>query len=74
MYVTAFSNPRYPRWRWRITDLDGAVIEESENGFDTISAAVAAGTERREHLIGNDRPLARQQPWGTRHYLRGQHA
>jgi hypothetical protein len=46
MYVTAFSTPRYPQWRWRITDGDGAVIEESQRSFDTISAAVAVGTER----------------------------
>jgi hypothetical protein len=72
MYVTAFSTPRYPRWRWRITDINGAVIEESGNGFDTISASVTAGTERLVHGIGEG-PLERQQPWGTRHYLRGHH-
>jgi len=72
MYVTAFSNQRYPRWRWRITDINGAVIEESDNGFDTISAALTAGRERLVHAIGEG-PLARQQPWGNRHYLRGQH-
>jgi hypothetical protein len=73
MYVTAFSNPRQPRWRWRITDINGGIVEESQNGFDTISAAVTAGTERLVRVNGHDRPVVRQRPWGTRHYLRGQH-
>src|SRR5919108_564446 len=46
MYVTAFSSPRHPKWRWRITDINGVVIEESERTFDTIALAVAGGTER----------------------------
>lgn len=65
MHVTAFSSPREPRWRWRITDTNGAVIEESQNRFDTISAAVTAGTEWLAHDNGEDRPLLRQRPWGT---------
>lgn len=72
MHVTAFSSPREPRWRWRITDVNGDVIEESHSRFDTISAAVAAGTERLVRINDDDHPLMRQQPWGTRHYLRGQ--
>lgn len=53
MHVTAFSNPREPRWRWRITDVNGALLEESHNDFDTIAAAVAAGAERLVSI--NDR-------------------
>lgn len=73
MYVTAFSSPREPRWRWRITDINGAVIEESQDRFETISAALTAGTERLVQVNGDDGPLMRQRPWGTRHYPRGQH-
>jgi hypothetical protein len=46
MQVTAISTPRYPAWRWRITDYAGATVEESQAGFPSIAAAVAAGTER----------------------------
>jgi hypothetical protein len=73
MYVTAFSNPRQPRWRWRITDINGGIVEESQNGFDAISAAVTAGTERLARVDGQDRPLVLQRLWGGRHHLRGEH-
>lgn len=73
MYVTAFSSPRHPKWRWRITDINGAVIEESESTFDTITLAVAGGTERLVHVNGDDRPILPSRPWGTRHYLRREH-
>ena len=46
MQVTAISTPRYPAWRWRITDYAGTTVEESQAGFPSIAAAVAAGTER----------------------------
>jgi hypothetical protein len=73
MYVTAFSSPRQPKWRWRITDSNGAVIEESEQTFDTVTVAVASGTERLAHVNGDDRPILPSRPWGTRHYLRREH-
>lgn len=73
MHVTAFSTPRHPKWRWRITDSDGALLEESDKVFETISQAVAAGRERLVHVNGEDRPPLPQRPWGTRHYLRGSH-
>jgi len=46
MQVTAISTPRYPEWRWRITDYAGETVEESQASFPSIAAAVAAGTER----------------------------
>jgi len=73
MYVTAFSSPRYPKWRWRITDINGAVIEESEGTFDTIALAVAGGTERLIHVNGEDRPVVASLSWRTRHYPRREH-
>jgi hypothetical protein len=70
MYVTAFSSPAHRGWRWRITDSNGAVIEESRARFATISAAVATGTARLVHMNVQDPPMAPQRPWGGRHYLR----
>lgn len=55
MHVIAFSTPRHPRWRWRITDSSGVVIEESDQGFDTISAAVAVGRQRLLTINAPDR-------------------
>lgn len=46
MQVTAFSTPAQPRWRWRIVNYAGEIIEESREQFATISGAVARGTER----------------------------
>jgi hypothetical protein len=66
VHVTAFSSPRDPDWRWRITDSAGAVIEESRNRFPTISAAVAAGRERLVGLNISDHTLPPQRPWGIR--------
>jgi hypothetical protein len=56
-----------------MTDINGAVIEESERTFDTITLAVAGGTERLVHVNGDDRPLLRSRPWGAGHYLRREH-
>src|SRR5919109_5462576 len=46
MQVTAISTPTVPEWRWRISNYSGVTVEESEVGFLSIAAAVAAGTER----------------------------
>ena len=73
MYVTAFSSPRHPKWRWRITDINGAVVEESERTFDTITLAVAGGAARLVHVNSDDRPILPSRPWGTRHYPRREH-
>jgi hypothetical protein len=60
MYVTAFSSPGYLKWRWRITDVNGAVLEESDRTFETITLAVAGGTERLVSING-------ERPGGTGH-------
>lgn len=44
------------------------MTEESQSCFDTISAAVTAGAERLVRVNGDDRPLMRPRPWGTRHH------
>jgi len=46
MQVVAISSPRHPEWHWRIMNYAGETIEESQTGFPSISAAVAAGKER----------------------------
>lgn len=67
MQVTAISNPRHPLWRWRITDYAGELIEESRDGFATISAAVAAGTKRMVSMNVVDRSDAALPAWTVRH-------
>jgi len=56
MQVTAISTPRYPAWRWRITSYGGETVEESQLGFLSIAAAVAAGKERLVSMNEPDRP------------------
>jgi hypothetical protein len=56
MQVTAISTPRYPEWRWRITDYAGGTVEESHVGFPSIAAAVAAGKARLLSMNVIDHP------------------
>jgi hypothetical protein len=46
MQVVAISSPRNPEWHWRIVNYGGEIVEESQGGFPSIAAAVAAGKER----------------------------
>ena len=55
MQVTAFSTPDAPQWRWRIVNYAGEILEESYEGFPSIAAAVAKGTERLVKLNVVDR-------------------
>ena len=66
MQVTAISTPRYPEWRWRITDYAGETVEESQPGFPSIAAAVAAGTERLVTMNVVDRSDATPRTWPPR--------
>jgi hypothetical protein len=66
MQVTAISSPRYPEWRWRISDYAGDTVEESRVGFSSIAAAVAAGTERLVSLNVVDRSDSVARPWPVR--------
>jgi hypothetical protein len=63
MQVSAISTARYPEWRWRITDYGGETVEESQRGFATIAAAVAAGRERLVSMNEIDRPDRATPPW-----------
>jgi hypothetical protein len=66
MQVTAISTPRYPAWRWRITDYAGATIEESQTTFPSIASAVAAGTERLVSMSIVDRSDSIPRGWPPR--------
>jgi hypothetical protein len=66
MQVTAISTPRYPEWRWRITDYGGETVEESHVGFPSIAAAVAAGRERLVRMNEPDRPASPPPAWPSR--------
>jgi len=59
MQVVAFSTPRDPRWRWRIVNYAGEVIEESSETFVTIASAVAKGTKRlsQMNVVDNSQPV-----------------
>jgi len=66
MQVTAISTPRYPEWRWRITDYAGETVEESQASFPSIAAAVAAGTERLVTMNVVDRSDSTPRTWPPR--------
>ena len=66
MQVTAISTPRYPEWRWRITNYGGETIEESRIGFASIAAAVAAGQERLVSMSVIERPDTSVRAWPPR--------
>ncbi len=63
MQVTAISTPRSQEWHWRITDYEGATIEESAVTFPTIAAAVMAGRERLLDMTVSDRSQSRPRAW-----------
>jgi hypothetical protein len=54
MQVVAISSPGNPEWHWRIMNYGGEIIEESQRGFPSIAAAVAAGKERLTSLDALD--------------------
>jgi hypothetical protein len=66
MQVTAISTPRFPKWRWRISDYSGVTVEESEVSFPSIAAAVAAGTERLVSMRMIDRSDSTSRAWPPR--------
>jgi hypothetical protein len=68
--VTAFATPSQPDWRWRIVNYAGEILEESRDGFPTISAAVAHGTKRLVQLNLVDRSLPLRARRSTSHLRR----
>jgi hypothetical protein len=57
MQVVAFSAPPDPRWRWRIVDYEGQLVEESHETFSTIASAVEQGAKRLRSMEVADRPV-----------------
>jgi hypothetical protein len=68
MQVTAISTPGRPLWRWRITEYNGELVEESRDDFPTLSAALEGGTERLASLNNITRPNASMPPSSTSGY------
>ncbi len=70
MQVGAFSTPLNPRWRWRIVNDAGEVVEESNESFPTIARAVTQGTARLGPMNAVDHShLGRGRRWTP--HLRG---
>lgn len=61
--VCAITTTSGAAWRWRITDGDGTAIEESDEVFPTVTAALAAG---RRRLTVRDEPDDPAPPAGSR--------
>ena len=57
MQVVAFSAPPDPRWRWRIVDYAGQLVEESHEMFLTIASAVEQGAKRLRAMEIADHPM-----------------
>ncbi|MGH7390526.1 MAG: hypothetical protein ACREM3_13870 [Candidatus Rokuibacteriota bacterium] len=64
MQVTAISTPSEPRWRWRVVNYAGEIVEESRELFPTISIAIARGTEWlvKTQLVDRSAPVRHWRP------------
>jgi hypothetical protein len=62
MQVAAFAKAHDRGWRWRIVNYAGEVIEESNDVFGSIAAAVAQGSKRLVTLNVVDRSEP-SRPW-----------
>ena len=67
--VAAITTTSGAAWRWRITDGDSTALEESDEFFLTITAALAAG--RRGLAVRERRDAARLLHRGSAHAERG---
>jgi hypothetical protein len=54
MQVLAFSTTASGRWRWRIVNYGGEMIEESREQYPTIAEAVTQGTGRLTEMNVQD--------------------
>ena len=54
MQVLAFSTTASGRWRWRIVNYGGEMIEESQEQYPTIAEAVTQGTGRLTEMNVQD--------------------
>jgi hypothetical protein len=66
--VAAVSTPRDgARWRWRIVNYAGEIVEESRETFATIGSAVEHGSKRLAQMDGVDNSVPYGHYRSTRH-------
>ena len=67
MQVAAFSTPEDPRWRWRIVNYAGELVEESHETFPTIAGALEHGSKRLRLMDVVDTSVSFHPHRSTRH-------
>ena len=68
MQVAAVSTPQDgARWRWRIVNYAGEIVEESRETFATIGSAVEQGSKRLAQMDGVDNSVRYPYQPSTRH-------
>jgi len=66
--VAAVSTPQDgARWRWRIVNYAGEIVEESHETFITIASAVEQGSKRLAQMDGVDNSVPNGHYRSTRH-------
>jgi hypothetical protein len=66
--VAAVSTPQDgARWRWRIVNYAGEIVEESRETFATIGSAVEQGSKRLAQMDGVDNSVPYPYQHSTRH-------
>jgi hypothetical protein len=66
--VAAVSTPQdESRWRWRIVNYAGEVVEESRETFATIASAVEHGSQRLKQMNVVDNSVPYPHHRSTRH-------
>jgi hypothetical protein len=66
--VAAISTPQdEARWRWRIVNYAGEVVEESRETFSTIASAVENGSKRLSQMDVVDNSVPFRPHRSTRH-------
>jgi hypothetical protein len=66
--VAAVSTPQDgARWRWRIVNYAGEIVEESRETFATIGSAVDQGSKRLAQMDGVDNSVPYSYSRSTRH-------
>jgi hypothetical protein len=68
MQVAAVTTPQdQSRWRWRIVNYAGELVEESRETFATIASAVEQGSKRVQQMNVVDNSVPYQHHRSTRH-------
>jgi len=68
MQVAAVTTPQdHSRWRWRIVNYAGELVEESRETFATIASAVEQGSKRLQQMNVVDNSVPYQHHRSTQH-------